>query len=76
MERSLAEEKDGCRVYSFHHKGKEMTVCLPTFSIVRDLDGEFFPGLQARIETGRVSSACGQIDTRLIEGTLCHGMRG
>jgi hypothetical protein len=53
-----------------------MTVCLPTLFIVRDLDGELFPRLQARIETGRVSTACGQIHTRVIEETLCHGMRG
>lgn len=64
------------RVVAFTTREKEMTVCLPTFSIVRDLDCEFFPRLQARIETGRVSTSWGLMHTRLFEDTLCHGMKG
>ena len=53
-----------------------MTVSLPTFIVVRDLEGELLPRLEARIETGRVPTACGQIHTRLFEEALCHGMKG
>jgi hypothetical protein len=44
------------------------------FLIVCDLDGELFPGLQARIESGGVSTFCCQIHTGVREGTLRHGM--
>ncbi len=53
-----------------------MSVCLPTFFIVRDLEGELFPRLQAGMETGRVSTACGQKLARLFKETLCHRMKG
>jgi hypothetical protein len=72
--RIFAEEPDGCRVDSLRHKGKEKTRCLRTCLIIYDLDGELFTGLQARIKTSRVSAGCGQIHTRVREGTLCHGM--
>jgi len=45
------------------------------FLIICDLDGELFSGLQARIESGGVSTLCGQIHTGIREGTLRHGMR-
>ena len=53
-----------------------MTACLPTFIIVSDLESERFVRLQVRIETGRVSAACGQIHTRLFKETFRHGMKG
>ena len=52
---------------------KEVTNCLPTFLIVRDLDSELFPGLRTRIKTRSISVV--QIHTRIVEGTLCRGMK-
>jgi hypothetical protein len=46
-----------------------MTICLRTFFIVRNIEGELSPREQARIKSS------GQIRTRFTEVTLCHGMR-
>jgi hypothetical protein len=70
----FTEPPDGCRAKVIRPQGKEMTRCLPTFLIVCDTDGKLFPSLQTRIKT-RCSTGPIQIHTRILEGTLCHGMR-
>lgn len=69
----FAEEPDGCRAkVILDQKGKgNKDVCLPTFSIVRDLDGKLRPILQTRIKTHSTGPV--QIRTRILEGTLCRG---
>jgi hypothetical protein len=44
--------------------------------IVRDLNGEQFPVLQTRIESGGVSIRCGQIHAGVRERTLRDGIIG
>lgn len=75
MVRVFTEEPDGCRVAWLTRKENRERVLL-TFLVVCDLNGELLPAaLQTRVESGWVSTRCGQVHAGVRERTLRDGMR-
>jgi hypothetical protein len=66
----FAEEPYSCCVYwstDKQQEPKQKINVLLTFLIICNRDGKLFPGLQTRIESGRVCTRCGRIHTRIRE---------
>jgi hypothetical protein len=74
--RHFAEEPDGCnnRVGQQQSKRNEY-VFLLTLLIICDRDGELFPGLQTRVESGRVRAIRSQRRAGVPERTLRDGVQ-